>query len=162
MNSPRAGGAAAEQELSKRRLRLWLHLLRTTRSIEADLREFLRVEHNTTLPRFDVMAALYRHLDGLTMGELSRYLLVSNGNVTAVVDRLSKDGLVLRTQHENDRRSLRVSLTEAGQQQFAAMAERHERQVNELFAELDAAAIDALNQLLRRCEHPRVPLGDVI
>ena len=149
------------ETLSKRRLRLWLHLLRTTRSIEADLREFLRTGHDSTLPRFDVMAALFRHPEGLTMSELSRYLLVSNGNVTTVVDRLSKDGLAVRTQHENDRRSLRVSLTEAGQTQFAVMAESHEQHVNELLGDLDAETIDALNELLKRCEHPRAPLGEV-
>ena len=81
--------------LSKRRLRLWIRLLRVTRMTEAQLREFLRVEHGSTLPRFDVMSALQRSRDALTMTDLSRMLLVSNGNTTAVVDRLENDGLVV-------------------------------------------------------------------
>ena len=82
---------------SKRRLKLWIRLLAVTRRTEAELREFLRVKHGTTLPRFDVLAALYRRQGGVTMSDLSRMLLVSNGNATTVVDRLEKDGLVRRT-----------------------------------------------------------------
>ena len=74
-------------DLSKRRLKMWIRLLGVTRVAESHLREFLRVGHKTTLPRFDVMAALYRKRDGVTMSELSRMLLVSNGNATAVVAR---------------------------------------------------------------------------
>lgn len=142
-----------EDALSKQRLRLWLLLLRTTRGTESELREFLRLEHNTTLPRFDVMAALDRAPNGVTMTELSRYLLVSNGNVTTVVDRLVQDGVAIREQQENDRRSLRVSLTEQGQQQFAAMAVAHETKVNELFAELSPNDLEQLINLLKAHAH---------
>ena len=92
-------------DLSKARLRLWVRLLRVTRGAENGLREWLRTTHNTTLPRFDVMAALYRSRDGLTMSELSRMLLVSNGNATAVVDRLEVCGrrrFSFRREHRKD------------------------------------------------------------
>ncbi|MFM2319433.1 MAG: hypothetical protein RLZZ215_2054 [Pseudomonadota bacterium] len=138
---------------SKKRLRLWLRLLRTTRSTEAELREFLRVEHETTLPRFDVMAALYRVPQGLTMTELSRYLLVSNGNVTTVVDRLVLDGMAKREQLANDRRSLRVSLTEQGYAQFTQMASAHEAKVNDLFADFSPQDIEQLLSLLKAHAH---------
>ena len=78
-------------ELSKRRLKMWIRMLGVTRASESHLREFLRLQHGTTLPRFDVLAALYRRRDGVTMSELSRMLLVSNGNATAVVDRLEAE-----------------------------------------------------------------------
>ena len=81
---------------SKERLRLWIRLLRASRTIEAELRERLRQEFDTTLPRFDVMAALYRAPEGMLMSGLSRFLLVSNGNVTGIVDRLVTEGLVTR------------------------------------------------------------------
>ena len=74
--------------LAMRRLKLWIRMLGVTRQVENQLREFLRVDHDTTLPRFDVMAALHRWRDGLTMTELSRTLLISNGNATTVVNRL--------------------------------------------------------------------------
>ena len=75
--------------LSKRCLKTWIRLLRLTRSVEAQLRECLRTGFDTTLPRFEVMAALYRRRDNVTMSELSRLLLILNGNATAVVDRLT-------------------------------------------------------------------------
>ncbi|MCB2105387.1 MAG: MarR family transcriptional regulator, partial [Rhodobacteraceae bacterium] len=105
-------------DLSKRRLKLWIRLLGVTRGAENRLREYLRVEHGTTLPRFDVMAALFRRRDGVTMSELSRMLLVSNGNATAVVDRLEAEGLVRRTPSETDRRTVYVALTETGLASF--------------------------------------------
>lgn len=146
-----------DESNSKQRLRLWLSLLRTTRSTEAELREFLRVEHDTTLPRFDVMAALYRVPQGLTMTELSRYLLVSNGNVTTVVDRLVLDGIAKREQQANDRRSLRVSLTEQGSAQFTQIASAHEAKVNQLFADFSSEDIEELLQLLKVHAHKETP-----
>lgn len=135
--------------LSKRRLKLWIRLLGVTRTVESALRDHLR-SHDTTLPRFDVMAALWRRREGLTMGELSRLLLVSNGNATAVVDRLEKDGLARRTQDEADRRTYRVALTEAGLDAFEAWAEGHEAEVSRLFGALTEAEIDALTAILKR------------
>jgi DNA-binding MarR family transcriptional regulator len=136
--------------LSKRRLRLWLRLLRVTRTVEADLRDYLRREHETTLPRFDVMAALHRRDDTMTMSELSRLLLVSNGNATAVVDRLEKDGLVRRSPAPNDRRTVHVALTRKGSAAFDQMAQGHEERLDALFAGLDARDLDALRDVLRR------------
>lgn len=89
--------------LSKRRLRMWLRMLGVTRSTETALRGYLRENHGTTLPRFEVLAALRRREEPTPMGELSRMLLVSNGNATDVVTRLEKDGLVLRTPCTADR-----------------------------------------------------------
>ena len=99
---------------SKERLRLWLRLLRVTREIEASLREDLRINFQTTLPRFDVMAALNRHRDGLKMSQLSAFLKVSNGNVTGIVDRLVEDRQALRVPVPGDRRAMKVQLTPDG------------------------------------------------
>lgn len=136
--------------LSKRRLKMWIRLLGVTRGAESHLRELLRVRHDTTLPRFDVMAALWRRRDGVTMSELSRMLLVSNGNATAVVDRLEKDGLAKRTPLVTDRRTVHVALTDAGLQQFEILAQGHETEVNTLFARLTDAEIDQLTGLLKK------------
>ena len=136
--------------LSKRRLKAWIRLLGVTRQAENHLREFLRVNHDTTLPRFDVMAALWRRREGISMSELSRMLLVSNGNATAVVDRLEREGLAQRTPDRLDRRTVRVALTEAGLRQFEGLAAAHEREVNALFGALTEADLDALTDILRR------------
>lgn len=133
-----AGGA------SKERLRLWLRLLRASRGIEAEVRERLRLAYDITLPQFDVMAALARRSDGITMTELSRYLMVSNGNVTGIVDRLVKDGLVERRASEHDRRATVVRLSDAGATAFAEMAAAHEGWVAERMGALDRSEVQAL------------------
>lgn len=136
--------------LSKRRLKTWIRLLGVTRVAESHLREFLRVGFDTTLPRFDVMAALWRRREGVTMSELSRMLLVSNGNATAVVDRLEKDGLAKRTQSEIDRRTVYVALTDEGLRVFEGLAVDHEREVNTLFSGLNDADLDTLTEIFKR------------
>ena len=142
--------AAAIDPLSKRRLKMWIRLLGATRAGEGQLREFLRVNHTTTLPRFDVLAALYRRRDGVTMSELSRMLLVSNGNATAVVDRLEKAGLLRRRSSETDRRTVFVALTDKGLHQFEILAADHERQVNVMFSGVSDADVDTLTAILKR------------
>lgn len=126
------------ERASKARLRLWLRLLGMTRKIEAELREKLRRDHGTTLPRFDVMAALNRHPDGLRMSDLSGVLKVSNGNVTGIVDRLAEEGLVVRVPVEGDRRAMMARLTPKGAEIFAAQAAEHEAWIDALFSELTA------------------------
>ncbi len=136
--------------LSKRRLKMWIRLLGVTRAAESEMREFLRVKHETTLPRFDVMAALYRRREGVTMSELSRMLLVSNGNATTVVDRLEKDGLVRRTPSDVDRRTVFVALTEDGLRQFEKLAAQHEVEVGRVFGGMSEADLDGLTEILKR------------
>jgi DNA-binding MarR family transcriptional regulator len=119
---------------SKDRLRLWIRMLRASRTIEAELRERLRQEFDTTLPRFDVMAALYRVPEGMLMSGLSSFLLVSNGNVTGIIDRLVSEGLVTRARRNGDRRTSVVKLTDAGRLQFEAMAAAHETWIGELLS----------------------------
>jgi len=136
--------------LSKRRLKMWMRLLGVTRAAEGQLREFLRLRHDTTLPRFDVMAALYRRREGVSMSELSRMLLVSNGNATAVVVRLEKDGLARRTPSETDRRTVFVSLTPEGLAAFEGFAADHEAELNRIFAELTEQDVDLLTDILKR------------
>jgi DNA-binding MarR family transcriptional regulator len=131
-------GAVAALEPSKQRLRLWLRVLRSTRYMENQLRERLRQHFGATLPRFDVLAALYRERDGLTMGKLSHMLMVSNGNVTGIIDRLVDDGLVERIPIKGDRRAIHVRLTPQGLQQFENMASIHEGWVDELFSDISA------------------------
>ena len=137
-------------DLSKRRLKLWIRLLGVTRGAENRLREYLRLEHGTTLPRFDVMAALFRRRDGVTMSELSRMLLVSNGNATAVVDRLEAEGLVRRTPSETDRRTVYVALTETGLASFETLAADHERAVDAIFSALSEDDLDRLTEVMKR------------
>src|SRR5262249_15152774 len=117
---------------SKAKLRLWIRLLRASRLIEADVRERFKTKFDATLPRFDVMAALYRKPDGMLMSEISRFLMVSNGNVTGIVDRLVAERLVVRSQRNGDRRTSFIKLTEKGLAKFKDMASAHEGWIDEL------------------------------
>src|SRR5262249_32113524 len=134
--------------VSKQRLRLWLRLLRSSRAIEARLRERLRTKFAITLPQFDVMAALARHESGMTLTERSRHFVVSNGNVTGIIDRLVAEKLVLRQAPANDRRSYIVRLTPKGASQFSAIAKAHEGWIDELLVEIDAAEAESIIQQL--------------
>lgn len=142
--APRARTAPVARTASKQRLRLWLRLLRAARAIEGALRERLRRTFSTTLPQFDVLAALARTGTGMTMTELSRLLMVSNGNVTGIVDRLTDEKLVARQAAAGDRRAIHVSLTRLGRQRFDAMATAHEAWVNELLSDFTRADSEVL------------------
>lgn len=131
-------------------LRLWLRLLTCTNLIEATIRADLRRDFDVTLPRFDLMAQLYKHPAGLKMGELSQRLMVTGGNVTGIADQLSREGLVLREADPNDRRAWRISLTAEGRRVFAQMAERHEGWVIGLTLGLTDAERGQLFRLLGR------------
>ena len=114
-------------------LKLWLRLLACTTRVEGVVRNRLRSEFATTLPRFDLLAQLEREPEGLSMGELSQRLMVTGGNVTGITDQLEGEGLVVRAEHPGDRRAFRVRLTVAGRRQFRRMAATHEAWIVELF-----------------------------
>ena len=133
---------------SKSRLRLWLRLLKLTGQIERELRQRLRDDHDMTLPRFDVMAALHRFPDGLKMSELSNTLRVSNGNVTGIVDRLAEEGLVERVAVAGDRRAQLARLSTDGHARFETMAAAHEAWIDELLGGISAQDAEAVIRLL--------------
>lgn len=138
------------EPMSKARLRLWLQLLKLSSGIEGELRRRMRDRHDTTLPRFDVMAALARHQDGLKMSDLSRYLKVSNGNVTGIVDRLVEEGLALRVAVPGDRRANLARLTAKGEAAFADLAAQHEAWIDELLAPLTDTDTQIMMGLLKK------------
>ena len=137
-------------------LRIWLRLLTCTQLIERNVRSRLREQFATTLPRFDLMAQLERHREGLKMNELSRLLMVTGGNVTAIVDQLEKEGLVERMDEPDDRRAFRIRLTRAGEKTFAEMARAHEEWVAELLAGLTRREHEELLRLLAKVKQHAV------
>jgi DNA-binding MarR family transcriptional regulator len=149
---------AENAETRKTRLRLWLNILRTTRSVENALREEMRVSYDQTLPRFEILAVLERSESGLRMSALSEKLMVSNGNVTGIVERLVQDGLVERMAVPGDKRATLVRLTHKGEAVFAEMADVHERWVNELLhtvTEQEAGMlIESLTEIRKRSTTP--------
>lgn len=145
-------------DAAKDRLRLWLGLLRGTRHVESVLRSRLRQQFAITLSQFDVMAALHRSRGGMIMTEVSAALMVSNGNVTGIVDRLVDDGLVIRSMRGGDRRTSSVRLTAKGRRRFERMAKKHEEWINELLGSLDQGEVESLIPALGRIRN-RQPSG---
>jgi DNA-binding MarR family transcriptional regulator len=125
-------------------LKLWLRMLASTTHIETEIRRRLRERFDISLARFDYMAQLFRYKDGLKMRALSRYLMVTGGNVTALTDELERDGLVVRESSPDDRRAWIVRLTPKGRRSFEAMAQEHEEWILELFAGIDAKTVQQL------------------
>jgi len=138
-------------------LKLWLRMLSCVTEIEAEIRRRLRERFGISLARFDYLAQLHRHPEGLKMRDLSRCLMVTGGNVTTLTDELERDGLVVRESSPTDRRSGIVRLTPQGRYGFEAMAQEHERWVVELFSGLDVRAVQQLHQHLGAL---RVVLGE--
>ena len=129
-------------------LRVWFRLLTCATLIERSVRQGLREEFGITLPKFDLLSQLDRAGEGLTMGELSRRLMVTNGNVTGLIDRLVTEGLVARQPAPHDRRAQLVRLTPAGKQAFDAMIPKHQDFIAERFDGLSRAELAELHRLL--------------
>lgn len=153
MSEVRQIQAANDRETATHRddkleLRLWLRLLTCSSLIERNVRKALRERFDTTLPRFDLLAQLDRAPDGLTMSELSARMMVSNGNITGLADRLVEEGLVKRTPSSRDRRSSHISLTPAGKRAFDAMTPEHEGWIDTMMAGLSRQEMQQLFALL--------------
>ena len=129
-------------------LRLWLRLLSCSQRVETELRQRLRERFDGSLPRFDLMAQLDRHPQGLKMRELSQRLMVTGGNVTGLTDRLVAEGLVERQEDAHDRRAFSVRLTDEGRRQFRLMAREHEAWVAELLGGITTSDQGRLFELL--------------
>ncbi len=145
----------------KAELRLWLRLLTCTKLIENGIRRRLRETFDVTLPRFDLMAQLDKTPAGLTLGELSRRMMVSNGNVTSIVEALVSQGLLDRKPSAHDRRAQVVSLTADGRRVFREMASAHEDWIATTFADLSAQEEEQLMVLLSKAKaSSRKAFGD--
>lgn len=129
-------------------LRLWLRILACTNLIENKLRNSLREEFDSTLPRFELLAQLERHPQGLRMGDLSKLMMVSGGNVTGIATQLEKEGMIKRIVAANDRRSLRVLITPKGNKAFKRMAQLHEQWITSMFACLSDSEVSQLMHIL--------------
>lgn len=131
-------------------LKVWLRLLSCSTQVERTIRKRLRLHAGITLARFDFLAQLHRHPDGLAMSVMSRYLMVTGGNVTGLADELEKEGLVERCADPNDGRSSRVSLTRKGRRLFDKLATTHEAWIVSMFDGMSAADMRLLYEMLGR------------
>ncbi|AAV97583.1 transcriptional regulator, MarR family (plasmid) [Ruegeria pomeroyi DSS-3] len=126
------GEAATKSDRQQNQTRLWLNILRLHGLVFGDLNRQLLDETGLSLAKFDAMAQLARNPDGLSMGKLSGALKVTNGNVSGLVNRLIKDGMVVKAMSADDRRSFSAKLTDAGLTTFKQASEAHNRILAEL------------------------------
>ncbi len=134
-------------------LKLWLRLLTCSSLIEKKLRDELRLSFDMTLPRFDFLAQLERAPDGLTMGELSKRMMVSGGNISGIAAQLADEGLIDRCQVPNNRRTFIVTLTQKGRDEFETIAKAHERWVIEMLGQLAQDDVSQLMNLLLKVKN---------
>jgi len=144
--------------IEKQKLRVWLQVQKVTRSIEAELRDNLRIEYGSTLPRFDVLAVLHHNTQGLRMSEISASLKVSNGNITGIIERHVKDNLVERITVKGDKRAMVIKLTDEGEVHFLDMAQSYSRWLDALLNEIDGQDTAILLSLLKKVD---VQKGDL-
>lgn len=143
----------------KESLRTWLRMLSCETLIEQRLRTLLRQNFSVTLPQFDVLSELERAGAPLTMSQLSKELMVSNGNVTGVIDRLEKTGYARRVRAEHDRRIQYIELTQKGKREFNKMAAQHERWLADLLSDLSRADMSRLQKLLLKARQSVAAAG---
>jgi DNA-binding MarR family transcriptional regulator len=136
----------------KDELRLWLRLFSCKMLIESEIRRRLRDNFDITLPRFDLMAQLDKAPTGMKLGELSKRLMVSNGNITGLVDRLVTQGLLDRQAAPNDRRTQLVKLTAEGRRSFRTMANAHANWIADILGELSSGDQQTLMRLLGKAK----------
>jgi len=139
---------AAVSDGARLPLRIWLRLLTCMNMTEGMIRARLHAQFATTLPRFDVLAALDAAGTELTMGALSARLMVTSGNVTGLINAMEQDGLVVRSPHPADRRSTLIGMTDAGRALFARMAPAHAQWIEQAMAGLDRREVAQLWELL--------------
>ncbi len=142
--------AVESPEHHRDELRLWLRLLTCTTLIEGEIRKRLRERFEVTLPRFDLMAQLDKAPDGMTLSDLSKRMMVSNGNLTGLVERLVASGHLDRRTSDTDRRAQVISLTKLGRAEFRTMAAEHEGWIADLFGDLSRKDQDDLMRLLAK------------
>jgi DNA-binding MarR family transcriptional regulator len=131
-------------------LRLWLRLLTCTNLIEGEVRGRLRERFDVTLPRFDLMAQLDKAPDGMTLSDVSKRMMVSNGNVTGLVERLVESGHLDRRTSETDRRVQVIRLTKSGRAEFRKMAAEHQTWISDMFGDLSPKDVRELMRLLAK------------
>lgn len=120
------------------------NLLRTESFLGPFIDRGLRELHLTGTQLNALLVLRAAGADGLALGEIGRRLVVTKANVTGLIDRLERDGLVHRDPH-SDRRVTLARLTEKGNQLLEEALPRHLRLLAGL---MDCLAPDEKEQLI--------------
>ena len=95
-------------------LRIWLQIAKSSANLEHSINGKLRENYGQSLSRFDVLSQFIRTgEDELSVGALSKELIASSGNISRLLDRMQKDGLIVRKHSDKDRRSVYIRITKS-------------------------------------------------
>ena len=125
----------------------WLRLARVFRKVERASEEHLR-RWDLSVAQFDVLAHVGAS-EGVVQQDLAESLLVTEGNVCQLLDRMEGRGLILR---RKEGRTNRLFLTDAGRCLFDEVVPAHEAMISEQFSALSAREQEQLHELLRKLD----------
>ena len=136
-------------ERQRESLKLWIELIRYSSKLEQIIDDNLRQNFGQNISRFDVLSQLERENgNGLTVGELAQRLIASKGNITGLLDRMKKDGLVSRAEKPEDRRSFQINITKKGLKLFNKMADSNAKWVAQSFRSIELKSMKEITHFL--------------
>jgi DNA-binding MarR family transcriptional regulator len=139
-------------------LRIWLQIAKASALIEQEITGKLREHYGQSLSRFDVLSQFDRtNGHEMSVGSLSKRLIASSGNISRLLDRMEKDGLLIRRHADTDRRNVYVSITLSGQNLFGDMARDHQSWITDMLAELPPERQQHLSELLKELQTALAP-----
>jgi MarR family transcriptional regulator, 2-MHQ and catechol-resistance regulon repressor len=129
-------------------LGMWIKLARAYSTFNRHANNSIR-QFGLTQPQFGVLECL-GHLGPQTIGQLTRKLLSTGGNMTVVIDNLEKEELVTRTNSREDRRATVVRLTPKGKHLFDQIFPQHAEHITKLASVLTEEEQQDLGRLLKK------------
>ncbi len=151
--TPRSGEVpdTTADEARREDVRTWLQMVKAVLPLEREANRLFARGFGQSLPRFDVLAQLDLEGEaGLPVGTLAERLIASAGNITHLISRMEREGLVARATDPGDRRSQIVRATPEGRAIYERMALAHDEWVTERLGSLSAAEKRTLKGLLRK------------
>lgn len=135
-----------------------VNLVRTARLLEKAISDFME-PYGLTCAQCEILFLLRCHGGerGLSLSQLGEWQGVTKANMTGMVDRLEREGFVLREKDPLDRRLTMVRITPTALDLINQIEEPHEQHVEEVFGCLEAEELTTLIRLLSRL---RQNLGD--
>lgn len=146
-----SGENAATFDRERLAVGLWVRIAKVYSLVLREIRERILVD--CTIPQFDVLASLMRAPEGIPLVELSRRLLVTAGNITGIINRMVRDGLVARARDPKDRRVVRVKLTPKGRRRAGVLIPKHSKNITDILAVLSPPEQKLFKELLEKLRY---------
>lgn len=102
-------------------------------------------EFNITIPQFNALLLLRENGD-MTIGDLGAKMYLASSTATDLIDRMERDGLVIRERDSSDRRVVRLHMQEKGHQMIREVLENRKRYLSEILSRLSPDEIEALKK----------------